>query len=312
MNRRLLAFLGAASLTLLLGSRAYAQERVKMTDAEKIAWYCENHQDEGENCTAHARLMLPYISDYARYSDSDTRGNTVVSDPNGCDFSPLPDGCPGASSPGAVTSGPADGNGGGAGSNGGGAGSNGGGAAAGNDGGLTTSGLPWPPAHGCVDAAKGGFNVEICSNLAAMRLHQGGHGGLVFPNSKKVYSVGFLPGGGSQDCITTTTPRFIGQGCSAHMWLSKEPAGGPVGTCTQPFSFGGGGGADLSYEIGDSSPPNSCVLKRGTRYFCNIVLDMEDADWYGNVPDENGVFARRRKLCNGIISGPLGADSYAH
>jgi hypothetical protein len=76
-----------------------AAERVKMTDDEKIEWYCGQHPDEGANCTAHARQLLPYISDFAKYGDTDTRGNSITADPNGCDFSPLPPGCPSGGSP---------------------------------------------------------------------------------------------------------------------------------------------------------------------------------------------------------------------
>ncbi len=71
-----------------------------MTNDEKIAWYCQQHQDEGDNCAAHARLLLPYISDYANSSGVDNSGRPIApSDPQGCDFSPQPPGCPSQPAP---------------------------------------------------------------------------------------------------------------------------------------------------------------------------------------------------------------------
>lgn len=48
-----------------------------MTEAEKIEWYCKKHPEEGEGCRNRALLMLPYISDYAKYENVDTRGQKI-------------------------------------------------------------------------------------------------------------------------------------------------------------------------------------------------------------------------------------------
>src|SRR5581483_6320140 len=48
------------------------------------------------NCESAARLMLPYISPYARCSGVDVAGRPMTSDR--CDFSPKPDDCPAPSS----------------------------------------------------------------------------------------------------------------------------------------------------------------------------------------------------------------------
>lgn len=96
INHALLC-LALLSSALPAAAAAAASERVPMTEQEKLDWYCSQHKDEGDNCRAHALLLLPYISDYARYPDSDNAGNTIVEDP--CGFSPKPPGCDGGNAP---------------------------------------------------------------------------------------------------------------------------------------------------------------------------------------------------------------------
>jgi len=61
-----------------LSSIAAADERPpKMTDEEKIEWYCAKPENAGETCAVNAAALLPYISDYAKYPDLDVRGEPM-------------------------------------------------------------------------------------------------------------------------------------------------------------------------------------------------------------------------------------------
>jgi hypothetical protein len=90
MNKLLLL---AAAALCLYAPRAAAANRTKMTEQEKIDWYCAQHP--GPNCHAEAIITLPYISDYARYENVDSAGRDMLLDDGGCDFSPKPLWCPG-------------------------------------------------------------------------------------------------------------------------------------------------------------------------------------------------------------------------
>lgn len=310
----------------LLAATALASDKTPMTEAEKIAWYCAQHPDEGKNCETHAKFMLPYISDYAKYPDTDVRGDDIKSDSNGCDFSPRPEGCPepgGAGSTGDGGSGSEVQSGG---TSIGGAGISSGrrptmpiegplGARPGSGGGSgagESGPLPLPPKFGCTEGKAAGKNYTICWNLAAMPEHMLMHGGMRFPNSEKAYSVGFQPGGGNFSCAIITAPPFPGQGCAGLMWISKAPGGPPVSkACSMPTMLdAGNGGNHIDYTL-SATRFNGCVLEEGTRHWCNITLTMKESDWMGNVPDRNGKFGWRRKICEGIIGSPLGKDSGA-
>jgi len=49
----------------------------KMTNEEKMEWFCDQPENRGPSCSVRARTMLPYISDYAKYPGLDKRGEVI-------------------------------------------------------------------------------------------------------------------------------------------------------------------------------------------------------------------------------------------
>ena len=65
------------------------------------------------------------------------------------------------------------------------------------------------------------------------------------------------------------------------------------------------------YFTSDPSAPG-CHVPPGVRSYLNVQVNMGPfvqgkTPWFGNVPDWNGKFGWRRKICDGIVSSPLGS-----
>ena len=281
MNLALAAVLAFLPLAFVTAARAQGApsgadvdgQRHAMTDDEKIAWYCEKHADEGANCDNHARLMLPYISDYAQYEDSDTRGKTIKKDPNGCDFSPLPAGCPGSTAAG---------------------GGSGGGVATAAGG--TISGGPLTASVGGGGAGKGKvLAFPTWSSAAPIRDPNTGR---VIANYNSygpgtIFSMGFKAEGSGglwtwvENINSTAYCKYSG-------WISESPGGPPLPAGYQcnpdvTNSFGSyrnwmpGSAADLK-----DAKKNTlfCRLAAGQRYYFNLQL----VEWSGN-PNYHDVYS---------------------
>jgi hypothetical protein len=266
------------------GSSDADGRRHAMTDAEKIDWYCRTHADEGAGCRAHALQLLPYISDYAQYDDSDTRGQTLRRDPSGCDFSPLPPGCPGASSGGGGTSS------GGPTGAGGGGGSLSGGPLTGGVG--TLSGGPLTGAGGSSGKKK---VVAFPTWSSAAPIRDPNTGRVIFNwNSYgpgTIVSMGFKPDGttGMWSWVQNINST---DGCTYKGWISLTPGGAqvPNGVGCNPTTTNYNGGnriwkssTDKEIAAGGNLSAMWCLLKPGQRYYFNLLL----TEWRPNPNDDN-------------------------
>jgi hypothetical protein len=282
-----LPFVAAALSAAFLCRPAAAQ--TKMTDDQKIQWYCAQHADEGDNCAAHARQLLPYLSDYANSPDTDTRGQAIQPDANGCDFSPLPAGCPGASAPD-------EGSASGAGSGGGGqslggqgvstggpaaprGGTADGGAPRGGGGGLTSGPcnsnyikskdtIPLIPADYCAD--QEGVNFSVMEITPGKPMNNGVH---FHFSSSSALSVGSIVGkaGTRSICAETDSPGAgrVNDHCSMEIWVSLKPGGPALGKCGNIGPISEGDTLELS---AGATAADSCTFAPGTHIYCNMAV----------------------------------------
>lgn len=233
-----------------------AGERHRMTEAEKLDWYCKKHPEEGANCRPHARLLLPYISDYAQYDDVDTRGRKIDANANRCGFSPKPPDCPGASS-------------GGNGSNGGAIGplTGVGGAGLGKD--IVLPYANWETAPHHLHYAR------ILANYNAT-----GPG--------TVISLGFraLDGSGIWSWVEDVNGSYL---CQFRGWISATPNGPPLPdtVANKPCAplETGSTGAYRGWTADHKTDPFACVLKAGGMYWFNLKL----LKWSPNEANNNSL-----------------------
>lgn len=233
-------------------------KRHAMTEAEKIEWYCKKHADEGAGCRNHALLLLPYISDYAQYDDSDVRGNTIRKNP--CAFSPLPPGCPGANA---------------------------------SSGGGTLSGAPLVGSSN----ASGGVKLVFPTFKSAAALRDGNYGRFILNwNSYgpgTVFSFGFRPrarggGWGWVENVNSTDQ------CKYEGWISKTPGGPALGPTPGPCGVDAsnamgsmrGWEAYRDEELARLPKPPLCPLKWEGQYFFNLKLT-----WWGPNPNAHNVIS---------------------
>ena len=287
MNQRALALLSAA---LLFSRLAAAQDHPKMTDDEKIQWYCSQHADEGDNCAAHARQLLPYISDYAKYDDVDSGGRSASKDPSGCDFSPLPAGCPGSGSApttvtggsGGATSGPGvgigaptipiSGNSGGGGQMPPNPGANQGPTTCGSSYVKSPMSLATKPEDFCADQKGTNFSVielkpgQILNNPTFFHFS---------PTSALSVGANVGPAGTRSRCAETGSPGSgrVNPHCAMQIWVSATPGGPALNKCGL---FGPiDNGSTLELESGMSG--TSCTLPPGSHVYCNLAVPT--ASW---------------------------------
>jgi hypothetical protein len=232
--------------------------------------------------------MLPYISDYAKYPDSDTRGQTNTPDPSGCDFSPLPPGCPGAASQGGGNdTGGGDGSqvGGGDSNSGPGVGigvpmipikggiADGGPTGGGSGGGACGSSyvkskdtIPKKPEDYCADQKGVNFSVINAPVSNGFFLHF---------SPSTAFSIAMTAGkaGSYTNCGETDSPGSgrVNDHCAMEIWLSAKPGGaalsqcgliGPImeGAMLEPITSGGTG---------------TCSVAPGTKFYCNMAVPTE-------------------------------------
>jgi hypothetical protein len=260
---------------------AFSQDREPMTEAEKIEWYCAQHPDEGANCTAHARLLLPYISDYAKYEGSDTRGGSAEAASDGCDFSPLPPGCPGAASPAPMVPTPP-------------AAVPGGGGFSGGPGGGAPGALP-------VDALPGGFtppsdcNAKLWGiNTAVVKAQRclfspahavsGAHAPVSFPVVGYALAIAFRPHAKADGHFQTCHTPAVATSEYCNIRQSLLDANGVVVSqngqaCETSFSTGGSGNIEWSTPGGTGG---GCPLVPGRQYYMRMLLTSKQTDRNGN------------------------------
>lgn len=178
-------------------------------------------------------------------------------------------------------------------------------------GGGVTCGIPAGGGNRkCEITATSPVHFAVSESLAGMSAHMGAHGGMNF-GPDNGYSVGFYS---PANVDILDAPPFPNQGCPLALWISAKPGGPPLGgfTFEQAVAAGCAGYASPAGML-TVTPTQGCKIPEGVRYYLNVQANMgpytpNAEPWFGNVPDMNGKFGWRQRICGEIISSPLGAN----